>query len=312
MAIVQAPTQPSTAAAVLRVVVAGACWGLSAVIAKSGFDRGVPPVRMASARVVVALVVLAAILAYGRRDLMGPPRAALPALLGFGLCVAGVNAAYYIALDRVPVGVAISLQYTGPVLLLGLAAVTAVRKPGRLAWVAAVLSVGGAVLVSQAHAGLSRLDGIGLAAGLASAGLFAGYLLTAELAGRRGAEPATVLFWGFVVATAFWSVAAPWWSWPVDRLADPSVVLSVLGVGLVGTLIPFFLSVGAVRVLTPATAGIAATVEPPAAAFFALVFLGQTLTAVQVMGGVLILGAVAVAQRSAAVREQTLAVEVAS
>jgi drug/metabolite transporter (DMT)-like permease len=53
-----------------------------------------------------------------------------------------------------------------------------------------------------------------LAAGLASAVLFALYLVFAEAAGRRGAHPATVLLWGFVAAVALWTVAAPWWSWP--------------------------------------------------------------------------------------------------
>ncbi len=52
--------------AILRVVVAAGCWGLAAVIAKNAFESGVPPIRMAEARVVVALVVLAALLAWRR------------------------------------------------------------------------------------------------------------------------------------------------------------------------------------------------------------------------------------------------------
>ena len=60
---------------------------------------------------------------------------------------------------------------------------------------------------------------------------------------------------------------------------------------------PFFLAVGAVRLLSPATAGVAATVEPPAAAFFAWVFLGQRLAPVQLLGGALVLAGVALAYR---------------
>lgn len=298
--------------AVAAVVGAGACWGLAAVIAKVAFDRGVPPARMAEARVAVALAFLGIALAWKRRDLLRPPRGSAPVLAGFGLCVAGVNAAYYVAIDRLAVGVAISLQYTGPVLLLGVAAVTSARKPSRTAWVAGGLTLAGAVLVSGALSGADRLDGFGMAAALASAVLFAGYLLTAASAGRRGAHPATVLLWGFIVAVAAWGVAAPWWSWPLERLADASVALSVLGVGLVGTLVPFFLTVGAVRILSPAAAGIAATVEPPFAAAFAWLFLGQSLTLVQLLGGGCVLAGVLLAQRAAVTRAGTVAVEVSS
>jgi drug/metabolite transporter (DMT)-like permease len=293
------------------VVAAGACWGLNAVIAKNAFDGGLSPARLAEARVVVALVVLASLLLWRRRDLLRPPVGTVPALVGFGVSVALVNGAYYVAIDRLSVGVAISLQYTGPVLLLGFAAFTSVRKPGRVAWVAAALTIAGATLVSRAYAGLEGLDGLGLFAAGASAVLFASYLLTADLAGRHGAHPATVLFWGFVVAIVVWAAIAPWWSWPVGRLSEARVTFAVLGVGILGTLIPFFLAVGAVPVLTPETAGIAATVEPPFAAAFAWIFLGQHLTAVQIAGGLLVVVGVLLAARARAVRTETVAIEVA-
>jgi drug/metabolite transporter (DMT)-like permease len=302
------------------VVAAGGCWGLSAVIAKIAFDRGVPPTRMAEARVVVAVTALALILLFLRRDLFRPPRGSLPMLAAFGLCVALVNGSYYVAIDRLAVGVAISLQYTAPVLLLGVAALsgagrsdgfTETPRPGRVAWMAAAITLGGAVLVSQAYRGFGRLDGVGLVAAFGSSIFFAGYLLTAEAAGRKGADPATVLVWGFIFAIVFWTVASPWWSWPVAKLADYHVALAVLGVGIVGTLIPFFLAVGAVRVLSPAMAGIAATVEPPFAAGFAWLFLSQHLSAIQIVGGLMVLAGVALSQRAHAITARTMPVELA-
>jgi drug/metabolite transporter, DME family len=317
------PSRRAVLGAVAAVVVAGACWGLSAVIAKIAFDRGVPPVRMAEARVVVALVLLAGILGVWRRDLFRPPPGTRAVLVGFGLSVAFVNASYYVAIDRLPVGVAISLQYTAPALLLSVSAVVAARapdsrvsrllvarRPGGAVWGAAVLTLVGAVLVSRAYDGFESLDAKGLLAAVGSAMFFATYLLTASLAGRRGTPAATVLFWGFVVSIVAWAVLSPWWSWPVKKLSEPEVSLSVLGVGVVGTLIPFFLAVGAVRILTPATAGIAATVEPPFAAAFAWIFLGQHLAGGQLVGGAMVLAGVALAQRSAAIEDETAAVEV--
>ena len=299
------PTRPdraATVAALLRVVAAGACWALAAVLAKVAFDRGVPPVRLAEARVAVALLALAPFLAWRRPDLLRPPPGTWLALAGFGASVAAVNLTYYVAIDHLPVGVALALQYTGPAILM--AATTLLlrdaSRPGRLAWLAAGLTLAGAVLVSRALEGLGGLDLPGLAAGLASAVLFATYLLAAELAGRRGAEPATTLLWGFLVAVAIWAVVAPWWSWPLSLLADPVVAAAVLGVGLVGTLLPFALAVGAVRVISAATAGIAATAEPVFAVAFAWVLLGQHLNLAQLVGAALVVAGVVLAQLAAA------------
>jgi drug/metabolite transporter (DMT)-like permease len=297
------PDRAATVAALGRVVLAGACWALAAVLARYAFDRGLPPVRLAEARVAVALVALAPLLAWRRPDLLRPPAGTWPALAGFGAFVAAVNLTYYVAIDHLPVGVAVALQYTGPAILVAattLLARNSSSHPGRMAWAAAALTLAGAVLVSRALEGLGALDLVGLAAGLASAALFAAYLLSAELAGRRGAEPPTTLLWGFVVAVAIWAVVAPWWSWPVATLADPAVAGAVLGVGLLGTLLPFALAVGAVRVISAATAGIAATAEPVFAAAFAWLLLGQQLGPAQVAGAALVVAGVVLAQLAAA------------
>ena len=302
----RAETRPERAvivAALGRVVLAGACWALAAVLAKYAFQRGVPPVRLAEARVGVALVALAPFLAWRRPELLRPPPGTWPVLAAFGACVAAVNLAYYLAIDHLPVGVAVALQYTGPALLLAVTTVAvrdATSRPGRLAWAAAGITLAGAVLVSRALEGLRALELPGLAAGLASAALFACYLLAAEQAGRRGAEPATTLLWGFGVAVAIWAVAVPWWSWPLSSLADPGVAAAVAGVGLVGTLAPFALAVGAVRVISAATAGIAATAEPVFAAGFAWLLLGQHLGPAQLAGGALVVAGVVLAQLAAA------------
>ena len=289
--------RPSVAlGALLRVVAAAFCWGLNAVFAKAAFEHGVAPARLAEARATVALLALAPLLAWRRPALLRAPRSALPVLSAFGVCVAAVNFAYYVAIDHLPVGVAISLQYTAPVLLLGFTALVARRPPGLLAWAAGALTLAGAVLVSRALKGGAGMDAVGLGAGLASAVLFAAYLLLAERGGRLGVPPATVLLWGFVAAVAVWSVAEPWWSWPFGRLADPRVALAVLGVGLVGTLLPFFLAVDAVRHIPAATAGIAATSEPVFAAALAWLLLGQQLEAAQLAGGLLVVAGVVLAQ----------------
>jgi drug/metabolite transporter (DMT)-like permease len=251
---------------------------------------------MAEARTAVAGIPLVLYLALRRRDLLIPPRAALGPILLFGLGLVAVNWSYYTAIDRIPVGVAISLQDTAPVMVLLAVALVARRSPAALLWVAALLTLFGAVLVSGAYDGLRGLDGVGVAAGFGSAVAFAVYLLGAEAAGRRGAHPATALAGGFVVASIVWGIVLPWWGWPVDRLAEPEIVLRVLGVGLIGTLFPFLLIVNALRVLPAAIAGIAATTEPVFAAGLAWLLLGQSLGVAQLAGGGLVVGGVVLAQ----------------
>ena len=297
------PDRRASTAAVARVVLAGACWALAAVLAKYAFEHGVPPVRLAEARVAITVVALAPVLAWRRPDLLPTPRGPGRSWPPSGPAWPRSTLTYYVAIDHLPVGVAIALQYTGPAMLLAATAVAlqgVEPAPGRLAWVAAGLTLAGAVLVSRALEGLGGLDLPELAAGLASAVLFAAYLLSAELAGRKGAEPATTLLGvpgrgGHLGGDgrALVVVAAA-------HLADPGVAAAVVEVGLVGTLLPFALAVGAVRVIGAATAGIAATSEPVFAVAFAWLLLGQTLNLAQLAGAALVVAGVVLAQLAAA------------
>ena len=293
----RATDQRTSTVALAKVVSAGACWALAAVIAKVAFDRGVPPVRVAEMRVVVALAILLVLLRWRRPDLLRPPRGSLPLLAAFGVCLAAVNGTYYVAIDLIPIGVALSLQYTAPVLLLAIAVLSGNRPSSVVVWVAAGLGIAGAILVSKAYEGVGATNLAGVAAGLAAALFFGLYLTLADAAGGRGVHPTTLLLWGFVFAAITWSVVMPWWSFPWRQLADAPTAVAVVAVGILGTLLPFFLAVQAVPVLSPAVAGIAATVEPPFAAAFAWIFLGQRLGLAQIAGGVLVLAGVALAHR---------------
>ncbi len=295
-------------------VVAAGCWAANAIIAAGAFERGVSPERLAQARVMVALVPLAAVLLATRRDLLLPPRAAVPALVAFGISMMIVNWAYYVAIDRVPVGVAISLQYTAPVMILVGMALATRRVPAAPLWIAGALTLVGAALVSGTIGGdgTTGLDPLGLAAGVVSALSFAGYLLSAELAGHRGSHPVTTLFIGFVVAVAAWAIVLPVWGWPVELLADPEVAWRVVAVGLVGTLIPFALVVTALRFVTSAVAGIATTAEPVLAALLAWLLLGQVLGPMQLIGGALVVAGVLVAQLVRHPSPEAASVEVAA
>ena len=301
-----------TLLATLACVVAAACWAGNAVVAAEAFRRGVSPEELAAARVVVALVPLAAWMAIARRDLLRPARPALPSIVAFGASIAAVNVAYYVAISRIPVGTAISLQYTAPVLILIATGLLTRTSPSWPVWAAAAATLVGAALVSGAVAGDGTgLDGIGVVAGIASAIAFAAYLVLAELAGRRGSHPATTLLIGFCVATLIWIAVLPGWSWPFELLADPEVTLRILAIGLVGTLLPFALAVAALRWISPAVAAIATTTEPVLAALLAWLVLDQALGGAQLMGGALVIVGVLAAQLARQPDPATTPVELA-
>ncbi len=110
-------------------------------------------------------------------------------------------------------------------------------------------------------------------------------------------------------ASLFWAVAQPWWSFPFDTLrldtALPGDVLGTVPVWLLalwtivpGTIVPFVLSIGALRHLPATTVGIVATFEPVAAALVAWAWLGESLVAVQILGGIVVLVGIVLAETS--------------
>ena len=273
------------------IALAAALWAIAATAASRLFDRGVDPIELSEARAVVAAVGLSTV-GWARRA-RHPVSPMLIAALG--LSIALVNAAYYLAIDRLAVALAIVLQYTAPALVVTWVAVAARRVPSREVLIALVAAVAGVVLATEIPAGdLGTVDGLGLAFGLASAVLFAAYTLLSErVAGAYGSVGAMTR--AFTVAAAFWILVQTTRGWPAE-LFEPENLPLVLFVGLGGTLAPFLLYVWGIGRVRAERATIAATLEPVLAALFAWLLLDQSLSAMQIGGGLLVIGAVAMLQ----------------
>lgn len=272
--------------------VAGAAllWALAASVARGLFDSGVPPIELVEARAVLSALGLALIpAAWSARP--RPASTSRGLVVALGLSIALVNVAYYTAISRVPVAVAIVLQYLGPGIVVAWVAFTRRARPPSAVMVAVAVAFLGVVLVSEVLGGeLARIDAVGLAAGLASALLFATYTVLSERAVATYGTVGTV-FRAFTAASLLWIVYQLPQGWPealftADRLAP------VVFVGLGGTLVPFLLYVWGVQRLRSERAVIAATLEPLFAALVAWVLLDQVLSPMQTVGGVLILAAV--------------------
>jgi drug/metabolite transporter (DMT)-like permease len=213
---------------------------------------------------------------------------------------------YFLAIHRLPVGIALLIEYLAP-LIVALWARFGVHEPvRRRIWLALALAVAGLAGVVQIWKGLS-LDGLGIAFGVADMIAFCVYILLAEHGVRRR-DPISVSAFGFLVSALLWTAVQPWWSFPGGIVGDNVSLLGrlhawqlplwslVLWVIVLGTIVPFALIVSALRHLPATRVGIVAMLEPVAAAVVAWAWLGESLGAAQLAGGAVVLAGIVLAQ----------------
>ncbi|MGD2051848.1 MAG: EamA family transporter [Acidimicrobiia bacterium] len=270
-------------------LLAALLWGVSGAIAADAFSA-VPPTRVAEARALLAALVIVPV-AWWRGKLAPQGKLAWFALLGVNL--AAVNITFYWALDRLGVGPGATIQFLGPIMVLGWMAAVQHRTVGKIAWIAAILAITGVGLVTRAWE-LGGSDWVGVAAGLVSAVTFASYLLLGEHLGRH-LPAVTVMAWGFVFAAAFWAVVQPYWGFPTSL--SGRLWWEVIWVGIGGTAIPFLIEFAALRRAASGIVGVVATAEPVIGAAAAWMLLDQRLGAIQIIGGLMVVVAVASIQR---------------
>ena len=230
----------------------------------------------------------------GRRDSSERPVAQIVLL---GAAIGLVNAAYYVAIDHLAVALAIVIQYMAPALVVAWLALRSRTNPGpRVVLTVAAALLGVALAAGVGPGQLGQVDAIGLFAAGCSALLFAAYTLLSESAAAHYG-PIGALTRAFGVASLLWVIFQATKGWPHDLFA-PDNVIRVVYVGVVGTLVPFLLYVWGVRQVAAQKGVIAASLEPPLAALFAWIWLGETLTPTQIAGAGLVLVTVASLQFS--------------
>jgi drug/metabolite transporter (DMT)-like permease len=276
----------------LLAATGAALFSLNGIWARYLLDDGVDAARLSQLRSAGAWLILLAVLGLARPDLLRVDRQLLPGLALLGvLGLAAVHATFFLAIDRLEIGPALTIQYLAPLLLLVWLRTVHGRRIAPSLWGAVALSVAGCFLVVRAY-DAGDLDTVGLIAAFGSAVTFAIYMVGSERAGHR-LEPVTTLFWVFGFATVFWALATPWWSFPWDGLGSARNVAFAVALIVAGTLIPFTCIVASLRHIPAPRAAVVATLEPALAAVFAWIVLGESLAGVQIVGGAVVLAAVA-------------------
>lgn len=241
---------------------------VGAAVATELFDE-FGPTGTVMLRLAFAAIVLMAI---WRPTVRGLRRAPLRDVMLFGIVLAAMNTSFYLALDRIPLGIAVTLEFVGP---LGVAFAFSHRRLD-LVWVAPATS--GILLLSPLPG--SDLDALG--AGLALlAGVFWGaYILLSERVGRAF-EGGDGLALSMTLAGLL--LLGPGIADAGDALLDPALLVAGFGVALLSSVIPYSLEMEALRRLPLGIFGVLMSLEPAVAAVVGLLVLEQGLATKEVL-----------------------------
>ncbi|MFB4302883.1 DMT family transporter [Actinomadura sp. NTSP31] len=239
---------------------------VGAGLAKHLFER-LPPTSVVSIRLLASALVLGFLARKGLRTILRDHSwTSLAVVAGYGIALAGMNFAFYQALSRIPLGVAVTIEFLGPLSV----AIAGSRRPRDLLWVALA---GAGVLMLARGGGEVGLAGI-LFALLAAVG-WAAYILLTAATGRR-IPGTTGLALASVIGTLVMlpgGIAAGG-----GAVLDPWLLLIGLGVGLLSSVIPYSLELEALRRVPARVFGILMSLEPAVAALVGVVVLGEILT----------------------------------
>ena len=245
------------------------------------------------------LVVAPARLRVGRRELLF--------LVAFGLVgIALVQWLYFVAIENLPVGVALLIEFTAPLFVALFARFVYRQHVRRRIWVAVALCITGLTLVVELWTGID-FSTVGVTAAFGGAFALTAYLLMAERE-RRHRDAASLSFYGFLFAALMWAVVQPLWRFPWGVLGDTvslqgnlsgysaPVWLLVGFIVVVGTIVTFSLLSGALRHISATRASIVATLEPVVATVVAWAWLGESFGPTQLIGGAVVIAGILVAQ----------------
>jgi inner membrane transporter RhtA len=244
------------------VVLAALAVEVGAAFAKRLFDEAGPAgtvfIRVGFAAVILMLIT--------RASLRGHTRPELVLVAAFGLALGGMNLAFYSALDRLPLGVTVAIEFLGP---LGVA-VAGSRRPRDVFWVA--LATAGVLLLSPLSG--NDLDGLGMVLAATAGVCWAAYIVLSVRVGQvfPGVDGLAIAMTVGAIALAVPGIVAAG-----DALLDPKVLGMGLAVAVLSSVVPYSLELEALRHIPARTFGVLMSLEMVMAALAGWIVLSEAL-----------------------------------
>jgi drug/metabolite transporter (DMT)-like permease len=291
------------------VAVAAALFAVNGTVSKVILGSGIDAEQLTEVRCAGALLGLTLVALATRPWSLRLRREELPLIVALGVGgLALVQWSYFFAIHRIAIGIALVIQFVGPILVALWARFVYGEQVRARIWVALALALTGLPLIVEVWQ-TNLPNAAGLAAASFAAVTYAAYILLAEQGVRRR-DPISLSAWGFLFATLFWSLLAPWWNFPGGRVENRVSLLGNLASShlpiwallawmvVLGTIVPFALVAGALQRISATRAGITAMLEPVLAIVIAWAWLGESLDPVQLSGAAVTLAGVSLALSS--------------
>jgi drug/metabolite transporter (DMT)-like permease len=292
----------------LYLVIGAIFFSLNGVIVTLVLDH-MTTFRLAQVRAIGTFFLLFIITFIQDRKSLKAERREIPTLIFYGVFgYAMVQLGYFIGIAQgVPLSLVLIIEFTAPIWIV--LWIKFIRK-GAVAndmWAAIALSLLGLIFVAKVWEGFT-FDLFGTLGALGAALALAVYFLMSQSQGTKRSAQAMVV-WGMGIAGLFWSIVLPIWNFPTQifttsinlqgRFSDYSAPgwLLIAYIIVFGTMVPYLFVVGGIRRLSASTSSVIGMLEPVLAGAFAWIWLSQSWSAIQLVGGVIVLIGIYIADR---------------
>ena len=286
-------------------------FALGGVAAKVLREANMDAFRLTQIRSTGAALILLTFAVIKGKDQLRARRDELKDLILFGVVgVGAVTSFYFFAIKYLYVSVALIIEFTASIWIALYLKFVKKKHISPIMWLGIACAFSGLILVSQIWSS-SSLSPIGVFAALADAVALSYYFLTADRLTQTRSS-LSLMTWGIGVAAVFWAIIFPWWNFPFEYLTKsfslagnlsnysaPGWVL-ILWIIIVGTVIPYLLTVTGIRELSAGTSSVIGMIEPIFAGVIAWILLNEALSGIQLIGCVVVLFGIYLADKARA------------
>jgi drug/metabolite transporter (DMT)-like permease len=268
-------------------------------VSKVVLGNGISSLELVSVRSAGTALILLGITALRTPTALSVGRRELGFLALYGVTgIAMVQWLYFVAIQRMPVGIALLFEYTAP-LMVALWVRFVQKQPVRSRlWLGLACALGGLAMVAQFWKGMT-LNPVGLLSAVGAGAALACYYLMGDY-GQHDRDPISLMGFSFGFSAVLWAIISPWWTFPfallIHRIDLPGALpgsaplwLMIVWIIVLGSAVPFLLVLLAVARLGPARVGLIGMIEPVGATVIAWVLLGESLDHAQLVGALFVL-----------------------